>query len=64
MGTCNAAGDVAEVQGGNRATKKCRVTINRLEDSDVMPREVSSDRPPECCRKVKRIYEVVCYLLG
>ena len=51
---CNAAGDVAEVRGGNRATNRCRGMVNRLEDSDVFPGEDSSDCLPECCRKVKK----------
>ena len=51
---CNAAGDVADVRGGNRATKSCQGMVNRLEDSDVMPEKVTSDCPTERGRKVKK----------
>ena len=47
------AGDVAEVREGNRTSTRCRGTVGTLEDSDVMPGEISSDRPPERCRKIK-----------
>ena len=51
---CSAAGEVADVRGENRATKRCQGTVNRLEDSNDTPGEVFSDRPPERCRKVKK----------
>ena len=49
----NEAGDAADVRGGNRTSTRCRNTVGRQEGSDVMPGEVSSDRPPEHRRKVK-----------
>ena len=51
---CNEAGDAAEIREGNRTSTRCRGTVGTLEDSDVMPGEVSSDRPPERRRKVKK----------
>ena len=50
----NEAADAAEVREGNRTSTGCRGTVGTLEDSDVMPGEVSSDRPPERRRKVKK----------
>ena len=50
----NEAGDAADVRGGNRTSTRCRGMVGTLEDSDVMPGEVSSDRPPERRRKVKK----------
>ena len=50
----NEAGDAAEVREGNRPSPGCRGMVGALEDSDVMPGEVPSDRPPERRRKVKK----------
>ena len=51
---CNEVGDVADVREGNRTSTRCRGTVGTQEDSDVMPGEVPSDRPPERRRKVKK----------
>ena len=50
----NEAGDAADVREGYRTSTRYRGTVGALEDSDVMPGEVSSDRPPERRRKVKK----------
>ena len=50
----NEDGGSDEVRGGNRTLTRCRSAVGRIEDSDVMPGEISSERPPERRRKVKK----------